>query len=96
MKTVYLVTYDICDPRRLRLTFKLMKRFGDHVQFSVFICRLSPKRKNEMEERLSMIIDQDEDQVLIFSIGTEKDFRITDVSTLGRTFIYETRQPAIF
>jgi len=95
MKNVYLVTYDISNPKRLRRIFKLMKRFGDHVQFSVFVCRLSERRKKNLELLISDIIEPEEDQVLVFSIGSEKNFKVEDVVTLGIPFLYEYRKPII-
>lgn len=83
MKDVYLVCYDICDPKRLRRTFKLMKQFGDHVQLSVFVCRLSDRKRNDLELLLKRIIKPEDDQVLIFGIGSERNFKIEDVLSLG-------------
>ena len=34
MRSSYLVCYDISDDKRLRKVFKLMRGFGDHLQFS--------------------------------------------------------------
>jgi hypothetical protein len=31
MRTSYLVCYDICDDKRLRKVFQLMRAFGDHL-----------------------------------------------------------------
>ena len=45
MRNVYLVTYDIRDDRRLRAVFKVMSGFGQHVQYSVFRCELSPANR---------------------------------------------------
>jgi len=28
---LYLVTYDICDPKRLRKVYRLMRGYGDHL-----------------------------------------------------------------
>ena len=40
MRRLYFVTYDICDPKRLRRVYKTMKGFGAHLQLSVFQCEL--------------------------------------------------------
>ena len=34
MTNRYYVTYDICDPRRLRRVFQVLKGVGEHVQDS--------------------------------------------------------------
>ena len=41
MRASYLVCYDIADDKRLRKVFKLMRGFGDHLQFSVFECQFT-------------------------------------------------------
>ena len=41
MRSVYLVTYDIRDDKRLRKVFKTLRNWGDHLQYSVFECQLN-------------------------------------------------------
>lgn len=41
MRSSYLVCYDVADDKRLRRVFKLMRGFGDHLQFSVFECQFT-------------------------------------------------------
>lgn len=41
MRTSYLICYDICDDKRLRKVFQVMRGFGDHLQYSVFECQLT-------------------------------------------------------
>jgi CRISPR-associated protein Cas2 len=38
----YLICYDISDEKRLRKVFKAIRSYGDHLQYSVFECRLTP------------------------------------------------------
>lgn len=38
---LYIVTYDIRDPKRWRRVFKIMNGYGEWVQLSVFQCRMS-------------------------------------------------------
>ena len=42
MRNSYLICYDISDDKRLRRVFKTMRAWGDHIQFSVFECQLTP------------------------------------------------------
>lgn len=69
-RRVWLVSYDIANPRRWRRVFKLMKRSGEHVQLSVFLCRLTPARMARLQARLSGIIHPDEDRLLVVELGT--------------------------
>jgi CRISPR-associated protein Cas2 len=52
----FLVTYDICDDKRLKAIFKLMRGYGDHLQYSVFRCSLTKTEKMELMSKLSQII----------------------------------------
>ncbi|MEM9489513.1 MAG: CRISPR-associated endonuclease Cas2, partial [Myxococcota bacterium] len=65
----YLVCYDICDGRRLRLVYQTMRGYGDHLQLSVFRCDLSDAEKVKMVTELADIVQHDEDQVLIVPLG---------------------------
>ena len=69
MRRDYLVTYDICDPKRLRLVFRIMLGFGDHIQLSVFRCALSESELQKLTERLHKTIHHAEDQVLFVELG---------------------------
>ena len=44
MEHLYIVVYDIGDPKRWRRVFKLMRCYGEWVQLSVFQCRMSRRR----------------------------------------------------
>ena len=81
----YIVTYDIANNRRWRRVFKTMNGFGEWLQLSVFQCRLSRRRRAELETKLREIIKTGEDHVLVIDIGpTDK----TDlaVKSIGKTF----------
>jgi CRISPR-associated protein Cas2 len=64
MRHTYVVTYDICDPERLRKLYKLILGWGDHLQLSVFQCELSHRELVELRVQLDRIIKTSEDQVL--------------------------------
>jgi CRISPR-associated protein Cas2 len=68
MRRLYLVAYDICEPRRLRKVFKTMQGFGEHLQLSVFQCDLTAIDRIEMQAALEGIINRDEDEVLIIDL----------------------------
>jgi CRISPR-associated protein Cas2 len=83
MRTTYLVCYDVANDKRLRRTFKTCRNFGDHLQFSVFECDLSPAEKIELETELSQVINQDEDQVLFISLGPAEGRGDRVITALG-------------
>ncbi len=69
MRRRYLVAYDIRDLRRLREVFTAMKGFGEHLQYSVFLCYLDGVEKAGMMLRLTGLIKHSEDSVAIVDLG---------------------------
>jgi len=84
LRTFYLVTYDISDPKRLRRVHRAMRGFGDALQYSVFACRLSPGELIVMKEKLGIMIHSREDSVLIANLGIVDGRGGRAVSYLGR------------
>ncbi len=90
----YIVTYDISSPRRWRQVFKTMRGFGEWLQLSVFQCRLSRRRRVEMEARLRELIKAGEDHVLVIDIGLAAKTDVA-VMSIGKTFAAIKRQPVV-
>ena len=84
MRNRYLVSYDICDPKRLRRVFKTMRGFGDALQYSVFLCDLSPSERIILLEKLTPIINNREDQVMLVNLGPADGQSGERIETLGR------------
>ena len=81
----YIVTYDISDTRRWRRVFKTMNGFGEWLQLSVFQCRLSRRRRAELETRLRELVKAGEDHVLLIDIGSADNTEVA-VESIGKTF----------
>jgi len=95
MRRLYIVTYDICDPKRLRKVFKTMKGFGQHLQLSVFRCDLTKMEHFEMIAALQAIIHHGEDQILIVDLGQTEAMQIR-VESVGRPVPKERRESRVF
>ncbi len=80
---LWLVAYDVCDERRLRRVFRIMRGYGDHMQYSVFLCLLSELQKAQMVDRLVREIKPSEDQILLVPLGGEEGPAARGMSTLG-------------
>ena len=89
----FLVTYDVADPKRVKATHRAMRDFGEHVQFSVFLCELNAREFLQMEHRLHKILNQRQDQALIFDLGKATEERLDSIQSIGRDF---TPAPTIF
>jgi CRISPR-associated protein Cas2 len=83
MLNLYLVCYDICDDKRVKTVFKVMKGFGDHLQYSVFRCELTEMNLIRMKMALDDVIKVKEDQVLIFRLGPLDGTYTEQVEALG-------------
>lgn len=82
---LYIVTYDIADPKRWRRVFRLMEGFGDWLQLSAFQCRLSARRHAELVHLLDGIIHHDDDHVLLIDVGAAENVMPLIVS-LGKAY----------
>jgi CRISPR-associated protein Cas2 len=91
---LYIVTYDIADPKRWRRVFQLMNGYGEWLQLSVFQCRLSQRRHAELIATLDELILDDHDHVLMLDLGLadKVDPRVT---SLGKSFEAVQREPVI-
>ena len=69
MRRNILVCYDIAHPRRLRRVHRIVRDYGDPVQYSMYLCRLVDRVRAELEAKLHEVIERDEDRVLLLDLG---------------------------
>ena len=91
---LYIVAYDIADPKRWRRVFRTMKGYGRWLQLSVFQCRLSGRRRADLGAVLERLIHHKEDHVVILDLGLadEVDPR---VESIGKSFTPIAREAII-
>ena len=80
-----MLSYDISDPKRWRKVFRIARDFGDHVQYSVFLCELSDKDKTILTERLRDAISHSEDRILLVRLRGEQTIE-DSITSLGQKF----------
>jgi len=90
-RTRYLVTYDICHPKRLRKVAKICEGFGTRIQYSVFECPLDPMRLTQLRSALMSVIHFDEDQILFVSLGPAANDASLTIDALGSPYQVRTR-----
>ena len=95
MKVRYIVTYDIADPKRLRMVFKKMKGAGDHLQFSVFRCDLTDRQRETLQLDLVDLIKPSEDQVLFIELGPSEGRPAERIAALGKPYSEPETGPVI-
>lgn len=86
MQSTYIVTYDICDAKRLRLIFKTMKNWGTHVQYSVFECQLTKAELLECQSQLQDLINHSRDQILFINLGPSSGRGDRTIQSLGKAY----------
>jgi len=95
MRQTFIVTYDVCDSKRLRRVFKLLRGYGDHLQLSVFRCELSPRERVELRTKLAAILHHGEDQVLFVDVGPAEGRGADSISALGRAYTHPERHAVV-
>ena len=95
MRKIYLVAYDISNSKRLTKVYKTLRSYGDHAQYSVFICNLSPKEKVLLQGDLEGIINFKEDQVMLVDLGPPDGRGDNCIETIGKAFIKPERHAIV-
>lgn len=86
MRNTFLVTYDISNDLRLRRVHKLMRGFGDHLQYSVFECQFTPTDLVRCRHALAKVIHHKDDQVLFVDLGPVEGRGDRVITALGRPY----------
>jgi CRISPR-associated protein Cas2 len=63
------VAYDIRDDRRLRRVHLVCRSWGEPLQYSVFICDLTPVERVELLTDLAEEINQAVDSIVLIDLG---------------------------
>lgn len=91
---LYIVTYDITDPKRGRRVFSLMRGYGEWLQLSVFQCRLSRRRHAELISDLELIILHGHDHIILLDLGDAQEIKPRLIS-LGKAYNPMVRESII-
>jgi len=86
MRTTYLVCYDVCDDKRRAGVYKTMRGFGEHLQFSVFECQMTPTDLVKCRHLLGKILDHRLDQALFVDLGPTEGRGDRVITAVGRPY----------
>ncbi len=78
-----IITYDIVSDKRRTKVLKYLKGYGQHVQYSVFECDLSPTQFERVEHDLRALIDRQTDSVRCYRLDIAAVERIQIIG-IGR------------
>ncbi len=97
MRDYYIVSYDICEQKRLRNVHKFVRDFGDRLQYSVFLCSLTELELAELREGLYDRIHHREDQVLFVRLGPATEYTLSQaISSIGQAMAMRDLNRLIF
>jgi len=80
MKSWHLISYDVRDPKRLRLAARKLAAYGTRVQYSMFRCRLDRETLEKLRWELSQILDP-VDSLLVMPICAQCTSKVPVHST---------------
>lgn len=83
MSGLFVVCFDIRDPKRLRRVSDELENFGTRVQRSLFECHLDDAQLVDLKQRISMQIDGKEDHVRFYPL-CPKDIQDIIIDGAGR------------
>ena len=85
-RITHIVTYDICDPKRLREVYFICRGFGEHLQYSVFRCDLTAMSRARLIAALDAVINHYEDQILLVALGPSDGETDNAFQAVGRPY----------
>jgi CRISPR-associated protein Cas2 len=88
VRSCYLVCYDISNDKRLRKVFRILRDYGDHLQYSVFECQLTPSDLICLRAELSGVIHHVEDQVLFVDLGPVEGRGERVITSMGKPYVW--------
>jgi CRISPR-associated protein Cas2 len=91
MRSVWLISYDISDPGRLRRVHRLLRGFGDWMQYSVFRCELGERERVKVQALLETEINHEQDQVLFAYLGPADGTGARSLASMGRPLLPRVR-----
>jgi CRISPR-associated protein Cas2 len=76
---LYLISYDICDPRRLSRVARFLEKHACRVQYSVFVLQTTPAQLTLLLDGLAELIEPTEDDIRAYPLPFE-----ANIDLLGR------------
>lgn len=91
----WLVAYDIRDDARLRKVCDVVRSHGNRLQYSVFLCDLSPVEKIGLMTALREVIDHRHDSVAFIDLGEPDRQSSATIEFMGSSLPMPPRGPII-
>lgn len=85
-RILYLVCYDISNPKRLRKALKLVKGFAISGQKSFYECLLTTSERTTLETALFNLIDESTDRIHFFQLDPRQEPQFFGKASRQSTF----------
>ena len=82
----FLISYDVANDKRRTRIFETLKDYGDHTQFSVFLCDLGEMELATLRGLLGPLVHHEQDQVLIVDLGPADHDLQMSIDAIGKAF----------
>lgn len=80
----FLLAYDIVDDGRRNRLAKLLERYGDRIQYSVFVAQIRPAKVVRLLSEIYDVIDARVDSVLLCDLGLAEKKPDARMTFIGR------------
>lgn len=91
----WLVAYDIRDDVRLRRVHDIVRSHGERLQYSVFLCDLTPIEKLNLRSALREVVNQHADSVVFIDLGEPDRPGSAAIEFMGTSLPLPTDGPTI-
>ncbi|SNY41123.1 CRISPR-associated protein, Cas2 family [Orenia metallireducens] len=81
-----IISYDISEDKRRNRIFKILKDYGQWIQYSVFECDLDKEDYLKMRDRLERTIDKDEDSIRFYFLCANCQDKIEKIGGPDKLF----------
>lgn len=79
-----LIAYDVTDDRRRSHLAKILGRYGDRVQYSVFVVDATPGKMVRLRTEITRTIDHARDSLLLCDLGPASALSVRQFEFEGR------------
>ena len=94
-RNAYIVSYDIADDSRRTAVYDTCRGYGERIQYSVFMCHMTPTERLDLQSRLRDTIHMHDDQVLFIDLGPVDGRARRCITALGRLHCPPSDDPVI-
>ncbi len=91
----WLVAYDIRDDVRLRRVHDIVRSYGDRLQYSVFLCDLTPVEKLALKTELREVVNQQTDSIAFIDLGEPDRVGSATIEFMGSSMPLPSNGPGI-